>query len=105
MDRRDFLKTTSTVIAGATLAPGSLAAGSPPRASANAVGRMILPINRNWRYNKSYVEGAHARDFDDSSFERVVVPHTNIRLWLPKTQSDLKTQGFQSFVRLWWLPR
>ena len=42
MDRRDFLKTTSTVIAGATLAPGSLAAGSPPRASANAVGRMIL---------------------------------------------------------------
>ena len=27
------------------------------------------------------------------------------RLWLPKTPSDLKTQGFQPFVRLWWLPR
>jgi len=26
-------------------------------------------------------------------------------LWLPKTPSDLKTQGFQPFVRLWWLPR
>ena len=26
-------------------------------------------------------------------------------LWLPKTPSDLKTQVFQPFVRLWWLPR
>ena len=26
------------------------------------------------------VEGAHARDFDDSGFERVVVPHTNVRV-------------------------
>jgi len=26
---------------------------------------MILPINRNWRFNKSIVEGAHAREFDD----------------------------------------
>ena len=26
----------------------------------------------------------------------------NNRLWLPKTPSDLKTQGFQPFVRLWW---
>jgi hypothetical protein len=24
-------------------------------------------------------------------------------LWLPKTPSDLKTQGFRSFVRSWWL--
>jgi hypothetical protein len=26
-------------------------------------------------------------------------------LWIPKTSSDLKTQGFPSFVRSWWLPR
>lgn len=97
MDRRDFLKTTSTVIAGATLAPGSLAAGSPHPASAKAVGRMIFPINRNWRYNKSYVEGAHARDFDDSSFERVVVPHTNTRL--PWHGFDDKSYEFVSIYR------
>jgi multidrug efflux pump subunit AcrB len=30
---------------------------------------------------------------------------TGQRLWLPKTPSDLKIQGFRSFVRLWWLPR
>ena len=47
MDRRDFLKTTSTVLAGATLAPGALA-GDPARAAdSRAEGRMILPINRN----------------------------------------------------------
>jgi hypothetical protein len=26
-------------------------------------------------------------------------------LWLPKTPSDLKTQGFRPFVGSWWLPR
>jgi beta-galactosidase len=80
MDRRDFLKTTSTVIAGATLARGALAGASPLPADSNADGRMILPINRNWRFNKSYVEGAHTKNFDDSAFERVVIPHTNARL-------------------------
>jgi len=80
MDRRDFLKTTSTVIAGATLAPGTLAANPALPGDSNAEGRMVLPINRNWRYNKSFVEGAHGREFDDSGFERVVIPHTNVRL-------------------------
>jgi hypothetical protein len=28
-----------------------------------------------------------------------------LELWLPKIPSDLKTQGFGSFVRSWWLPR
>ena len=26
-------------------------------------------------------------------------------VWVPKTPSDLKIQGFRSFVRSWWLPR
>jgi beta-galactosidase len=79
MDRRDFLKTTSTVIAGSTLAPALLAGKSVP-ATSNAGGRLVFPINRNWRYNQTFVEGAHAREFDDSAFERVVIPHTNVRL-------------------------
>src|SRR6202049_4046498 len=99
MHRRDFLKTTSTVIAGATLAPGTLS-GHPalPGASpANADGRMVFPINRNWRYNRSFVEGAHGRDFDDSAFERVVVPHTNVRL--PWHGFDDKQYEFVSLYR------
>ncbi len=41
---------------------------------------MVLPINRGWRYKAAQVAGAEAPGFDDSSFERVVVPHTNVRL-------------------------
>ncbi len=40
----------------------------------------MLPINRGWRYSSKVVDAAHGADFDDSSFERVVVPHTNVRL-------------------------
>jgi beta-galactosidase len=96
MDRRDFLKTASTVIAGGTLAPVLLASKSAPGA-ANADGRLVFPINRNWRYNQTFVEGAHARQFDDSAFERVVIPHTNVRL--PWHSFDDKQYQFVSIYR------
>src|SRR5882757_2314420 len=97
MHRRDFLKTTSTVIAGATIARAALAGNSTLPADSKADGRMILPINRNWRFNKSIVEGAHAREFDDSNFERITVPHTNVRL--PWHSFDEKTYEFVSLYR------
>src|SRR6266851_8333542 len=97
MDRRDFLKTTSTVIAGATLAPGALAGRPALPGDSKPEGRMVLPINRNWRYNNAFVEGAHGRDFDDSGFERVVIPHTNVRL--PWHSFDEKTYEFVSIYR------
>lgn len=96
MHRRDFLKTTSTVIAGTTLAKGLL--GSDPAAAASpAGGRLVFPINRNWRYNRAFVEGAHGREFDDSAFERVVIPHTNVRL--PWHSFDDKEYEFVSIYR------
>jgi beta-galactosidase len=97
MYRRDFLKTTSTVLAGATLAPGSLAINSTPAIDSEATGRLVLPINRNWRYNRAFVEGAHSRDFDDSAFARVVIPHTNARL--PWHSFDEKEYEFVSIYR------
>jgi beta-galactosidase len=97
MYRRDFLKTTSTVLAGATLAPGSLAINSTPASDSEATGRLVLPINRNWRYNRAFVEGAHSRDFDDSAFARVVIPHTNARL--PWHSFDEKEYEFVSIYR------
>jgi beta-galactosidase len=96
MDRRDFIKTTGTVIAGATLASGALAAASAPPDAASE-GRMVFPINRNWRYSRTFVEGAHAKDFDDSGFERVVIPHTNVKL--PWHSFDDKTYEFVSIYR------
>jgi beta-galactosidase len=96
MDRRDFLKTTSTVLAGSTLAKGLLAA-TPAAAAPAGEGRLVFPINRNWRYNRTFVEGAHTREFDDSAFERVVIPHTNVRL--PWHSFDDKEYEFVSIYR------
>jgi beta-galactosidase len=97
MDRRDFLKTTGTVIAGATLAHGALAESSQQGSDSAAGGRLILPINRNWRYNPKFVEGAHDKTFDDTAFQRVVVPHTNIKL--PWHSFDDKDYEFVSIYR------
>ena len=95
MDRRNFLKTTGTLIAGATVArsPFARAAGQ----AVPAAGRLVLPLNRNWSYSRSVAEGCHARDFDDSGYERVVIPHTNLRL--PWHSFDEKSYEFISSYR------
>ncbi len=95
MDRRKFLKTTGTFIAGATVVRSALANAATEPAAVQ--GRLILPLNRNWRFSRTVVEGAHARDFDDSSYERVVIPHTNVRL--PWHSFDEKSYEFVSSYR------
>ena len=97
MDRRGFLKQTGTLIAGAALAPYALPEGGAQLGVSPATGRLILPMNRKWRYSRSLVEDGHARDFDDSGFERVVIPHTNVRL--PWHGFDEKTYEFVSLYR------
>ncbi len=97
MERRDFLKTTTTVIAGATLAPRTLAGNPSLPAGSSADGRLVIPINRNWRYSKSIVDGGHRKEFDDSAFDRVVIPHTNARL--PWHSFDDKDYEFVSLYR------
>ena len=97
MDRRNFLRTTGTVIAGATLAHGALAESPQQGSDSVAGGRLILPINRNWRYNPKFMEGAHDKAFDDAAFQRVVVPHTNVKL--PWHSFDDKDYEFVSIYR------
>jgi beta-galactosidase len=91
MLRRDFIKTTGTVVAAATL-PGIALAAEPA-----AQGRTILPINRGWRFSPSKIAGAEAIRFDDSKFERVVIPHTNVKL--PWHNFDDRTYEFISTYR------
>ncbi len=91
MDRRDFLKTTSTLLAASALP------AVPALAEPAAGGRMILPMNRGWRYHPSKAEGAHDPSFNDASFERVVIPHTNVKL--PWHNFDDKTYEFVSTYR------
>lgn len=75
MLRREFIKATGTLLAATSL-PGTAAFASSEKTQT----RSILPMNRGWRYHPARIEGAQAPEFDDSSFERIVIPHTNIRL-------------------------
>ena len=96
MDRRNFIRTTGTVIAGASLAGHALAENSA-NSDAAAPGRLVLPMNRNWLYSPRFTEAAQAKEFDDSGFERVVIPHTNVRL--PWHGFDEKRYEFVSIYR------
>src|SRR5215472_6727260 len=93
MDRRTFLQQTGTLIASAALTPYALSDNT----DGNAAGRLILPINRKWRYSRTVVEGGHDKNFDDSQFDQVVIPHTNIPL--PWHGFDEKTYEFVSLYR------
>jgi beta-galactosidase len=75
MQRREFLKTSATIAAAATLPSVSFAAPTSAESP-----RTVLTINRNWRFHPSKVAGADAPSFDDAKFERVVIPHTNVKM-------------------------
>ena len=98
MDRRNFLKTGSAAAASA-LTPYAFGQNNPNAAvqSSFVPGRLILPINRNWRYSPTNTDAAHAKDFDDSHFDHVVIPHTNIPL--PWHSFDDKSYEFVSIYR------
>ena len=96
MDRRTFLQQSGTLIAGAALTPYALPQQGTP-ANSTSGQRLILPINRRWRYSRAVVEGAHDRNFDDSKLDEVVIPHTNIPL--PWHGFDEKTYEFVSLYR------
>jgi beta-galactosidase len=96
MERRDFIKKSGTLVAG-MLAETALAKPSSSSPLPVAGGRLVLPMNRNWRFSRSAVADAGIKDFDDSKFERVVVPHTNIRL--PWHSFDDKDYEFVSVYR------
>src|SRR5260370_41388986 len=72
VDRRNFLK-ASTLTAGATLLPNVLA----QRQTAQRQNLRMVPMNRGWRFSPKLVEGDTSREFDDTAFTHVVIPHTN----------------------------
>ena len=65
--------------------------------SLSRTGRVIIPINRGWSYSPRKVEGAETVEFDDSAFEQVVIPHTNVIL--PWHSFDDKNYEFVSTYR------
>jgi len=75
-------------------AVGGVTAFAEPQRS---TGRTVLPMNRNWRYKPAKVDDAIAPTFDDTGFERVVLPHTNIEL--PWHSFDERSYSFISTYR------
>src|SRR5271166_4244666 len=93
MDRRDFMKAATTLLATAALPRTDFAQAS----DVVIPGRLVLPMNRGWRYSPSFVAGGHDLNFDDSNLACVVVPHTNVVL--PWHGFDDKTYEFVSLYR------
>ncbi|WP_420236093.1 glycoside hydrolase family 2 TIM barrel-domain containing protein [Telmatobacter bradus] len=91
MDRRDFLKTTGTALAASAVVPALAQTHKAPHA------RIVLPINRRWRYSPKATPEARERSFDDSHFASVNVPHTNLRL--PWHSFDDRAYEFVSIYR------
>ena len=87
------MKTSGTALAATKLSQS----GAAQQTAVSAPGRLVLPINRGWRYSPTVNEAAHAADFDDSNYAEVVVPHTNIRL--PWHSFDDKSYEFVSLYR------
>jgi beta-galactosidase len=96
MDRRTFLEQSGKLIAGAALTPYALSENKT-QSDTSASRRLILPINRKWRYSRTVVEGGQEKNFDDSKFDQVVIPHTNIPL--PWHGFDEKSYQFVSLYR------
>ena len=81
INRRDFLRSSSALLAGLALQGQAPArGGDQPAGASNAGKRMLLPINRNWRFSAQHVDGITAAGYDDSGLEQVTIPHTNKRL-------------------------
>jgi beta-galactosidase len=96
MDRRDFLKNAGALVASELIGK-SVLAETLSTENTMPSGRLVLPINRNWRFHDDVPEGFQAPRFDDSSFERVAIPHTNKRL--PWHGFDEKSYEFVSAYR------
>jgi len=65
MDRRDFLKSTTTLVATSAMGKNlfALAPEGAPQST-----RIVIPLNRDWRFNAKLPNGFQAPNFDDSGF-------------------------------------
>jgi beta-galactosidase len=84
--RRAFLLGTATA-----------AFAQPPRAAPADPNRRTYELNRNWLFGGKARPGVSAPDFDDSNWERITLPHANIRL--PWHSFDEKEFQFISAYR------
>src|SRR5215510_12533147 len=95
IDRRDFLKSSSAALAGLAINDKLPALQTSP--AAQQAGRLVLSMNRGWRFSPQRADKDTALNFDDSSFEQVTIPHSNKKL--PWHSFDEKSYQFVSIYR------
>ncbi len=88
MHRRDFLKAATVAVAARSVGAATASSSSQ---------RHVFSLNRNWLFGGKTTAGAIERDFDDKHFERVTIPHANVRL--PWHSFDDKDYQFISIYR------
>ncbi len=101
MNRRNFMKAGVAGIGSLQLLredshalEAALPAGG---AKLEPAARYVFSMNRNWLYGGKVVAGSAHPDFDDSTFQRVTLPHTN--KLLPWQSFDEKEFQFVSIYR------
>lgn len=97
MERREFIKKAGTLVAAGLVPANIIRADTSGTSPLPTGGRLVLAMNRNWRFSRTAVSDARAKDFDDSKFDRVVIPHTNQRV--PWHSFDEKDYQFVSVYR------
>jgi beta-galactosidase len=94
VDRRTFIQTGSACLTGLALERSGLS--EQPR-TGSATGRQVLKLNQNWRYSSLVSPKMVERNYDDSGFEAVTLPHANVSL--PWHLFDQSSYQFVSIYR------
>ncbi len=93
-DRRAFLVGAAAAISQAT---GATTAATQSRQSAGMPLRRTYDLNRNWGFLPHAGDSALEAAFDDAKAERVILPHSNVRL--PWHSFDDRAYEFISVYR------
>jgi beta-galactosidase len=98
LSRRSFLKTSGTCILGETIARQAVAVALVAKAEEPAhPTRLIYPLSKGWLWSRTVPANGHQRHFDDSGFEHITLPHSNV--FVPWHNTDQTSYQFVSLYR------
>jgi beta-galactosidase len=95
IDRRKFLAAGGLCLTGGT--PIARAFSTLLLRTDSSPGRTIYSLNQGWLWSRETSTGAHQRDFDDSVFAQVTLPHSNV--FVPWHSFDQANYQFVSTYR------
>lgn len=79
VNRRNFLRTSGVGLVGAAAAVSLAQRAEAGPVTRGPAGR-VIPLDHEWRFGGEVVPGATLPGFDDSRFQPVTLPHSNVRM-------------------------